>query len=400
MHFTLRRRFYLPTASSDQLADLAAACEPATFGVDQKDVYDESYRKAGKMNVEDFSINFSPERFGLVRQIKNELLGWKDEARDIELELYKLNVYGERNLFLPLTSMATDLNYSRFRFPGKDCFFKSHKDTPRSKGMFGSLVVILPVSHEGGELRLRHNEREIVYDAAKALKEKEEENDTFFAYIAFYSDVEHEVMKVTSGFRVTLTYNLYFITRPVPRYLPPGVQSALTDVVRALLEDPEFLPNGAHLGFGLKHQYPVGCSEDSDLSHIGEIIKGADGAIAQAWADCGLRMHIRIIYETNHCEKIMCSEVPCYIAEDECSSLVDQMEGTLLKGSHEDDEGLDLIWVTESTKNNRFETPYAAYGNESSLSYIYGNVALIVDVGPFGNRQGPPIDDEGKPESE
>jgi hypothetical protein len=30
------------------------------------------------------------------------------------------------------------------------------------------------------------------------------------AYIAFYRDVEHEVNMVTLGFRVTLTYNLYW----------------------------------------------------------------------------------------------------------------------------------------------------------------------------------------------
>ena len=29
-------------------------------------------------------------------------------------------------------------------------------------------------------------------------------------YVAFFSDVEHEVAPVISGHRVTLTYNLYF----------------------------------------------------------------------------------------------------------------------------------------------------------------------------------------------
>jgi len=30
------------------------------------------------------------------------------------------------------------------------------------------------------------------------------------SYAAFYGDVEHEVTEVKSGYRLTLTYNLYF----------------------------------------------------------------------------------------------------------------------------------------------------------------------------------------------
>jgi hypothetical protein len=37
---------------------LSDACQPATFGVNKEDVLDESYRKAGKMDVTDFATNF------------------------------------------------------------------------------------------------------------------------------------------------------------------------------------------------------------------------------------------------------------------------------------------------------------------------------------------------------
>jgi hypothetical protein len=40
---------------------------------------------------------------------------------------------------------------------------------------------------------------------------------TSIAYITFFSDVEHEVSEVTSGHRVTITYNLYFdVTKGAP----------------------------------------------------------------------------------------------------------------------------------------------------------------------------------------
>ncbi|KAF8878120.1 hypothetical protein CPB84DRAFT_1751976 [Gymnopilus junonius] len=36
------------------------------------------------------------------------------------------------------------------------------------------------------------------------------------AFVAFYNDIEHEVSVVTAGYRVTLTYNLYFADQPLP----------------------------------------------------------------------------------------------------------------------------------------------------------------------------------------
>src|SRR6201996_3395291 len=94
---------------------------------------------------------------------------------------------------------------------GKGSFFKSHKDTPRGEKMFGSLVIILPTKHEGGSLLLKHSSAHFHFDGASLLSPHLSEQGTqSFAYVAFYSDVEHEVAEVTSGHRVTITYNLYF----------------------------------------------------------------------------------------------------------------------------------------------------------------------------------------------
>lgn len=73
--------------------------------------------------------------------------------------------------------------------------------------MFGSLVVFFPTSYEGGSLIMRRNGEEWSFDAARELTKCEEPH---IAYVALYSDVEHEVSTVTSGYRVTVTYNLYF----------------------------------------------------------------------------------------------------------------------------------------------------------------------------------------------
>ena len=45
-------------------------------------------------------------------------------------------------------------------------FFKSHRDTPRSGTMFASLVVIFPIAHEGGALKIHHDGNEWTVDSA------------------------------------------------------------------------------------------------------------------------------------------------------------------------------------------------------------------------------------------
>jgi len=62
--------------------------------VNQDDVLDESYRKAGKLDRAYFASNFDLERSGLLNAMRSTLLEGHDEKKAIEAELYKLNVYG------------------------------------------------------------------------------------------------------------------------------------------------------------------------------------------------------------------------------------------------------------------------------------------------------------------
>ena len=80
-------------ATDEQLAALAEACQPASFGIAQKDVLDESYRKAGKLECADFATQFCPYT-SIVDKIKGALLQGRDST-NIDVEMYKLNVYGE-----------------------------------------------------------------------------------------------------------------------------------------------------------------------------------------------------------------------------------------------------------------------------------------------------------------
>lgn len=58
-------------------------------------VYDESYRKARKMDASDFAAKFDPEASGLLDLIWPDFLSDGGDAnKRVICELYKLNVYG------------------------------------------------------------------------------------------------------------------------------------------------------------------------------------------------------------------------------------------------------------------------------------------------------------------
>jgi hypothetical protein len=96
-------RINLSNASEADLQHLSDACQPATFGVNGEDVLDESYRKAGKMDVTDFATNFVVEDSGIMDIIRSELLEGHESNKAIKAELYKLNVYsGDRRYGLTL----------------------------------------------------------------------------------------------------------------------------------------------------------------------------------------------------------------------------------------------------------------------------------------------------------
>jgi len=106
-------------------------------------------------------------------------MGVQEEV--IKAELYKLLVYD----------------------PG--AFFLRHRDTEKSPGMFGTLVIVLPSEHAGGELVVSHGEKEVTVSLAN-------NEVSAIRFAAFYADCEHEVKPIVSGNRVCLIYNL--IRRP------------------------------------------------------------------------------------------------------------------------------------------------------------------------------------------
>ncbi|KAJ3032526.1 hypothetical protein HDU99_010921, partial [Rhizoclosmatium hyalinum] len=173
-------RMEFPLTDSTIINKLVEACSPASFGFKTETVLNPEYRQALKIDSSNFLTSFDVYRNGIVDLISKALVS----NAPVCAELHKLNVYG----------------------PGG--FFKPHVDTPLTKDMFGSLVVCLPAKFEGGILRVTKDELTKKFDWGPSCID-ENNGDQYVQWVAFFSDCPHDITPVTSGHRITLTYNLY-----------------------------------------------------------------------------------------------------------------------------------------------------------------------------------------------
>jgi len=149
----------------------------APYGRGEDTILDTSVRKTWQVPPDHVQISgksWQNTFNGILDEVKNSL-GCLDVA--VSAELYKLLIYDEGSFFLP------------------------HRDSEKSPGMFGTMIIALPSLHEGGQLIVYHKDNKAVIDLSGA-----EGSELKFG--AFYADCEHEVLPITKGYRVCLVYNL------------------------------------------------------------------------------------------------------------------------------------------------------------------------------------------------
>jgi predicted 2-oxoglutarate/Fe(II)-dependent dioxygenase YbiX len=228
-----------------QAARLIAVAERAPYGRGADTLVDTAVRRTWQIGADRVRIQGRHWQTMLDGVVERAAVGLGAGA-GVEAELYKLLVYDEGSFFL------------------------NHRDTEKAPGMFGTLIVALPSLHGGGELVIRHREREVSLDLRRSdLSE--------LAWAAFYADCVHEVLPITSGCRLVLVYNLRRKGRGrLPR--PPSYDkeaAALERVLRAWCNETakpdEDRP--LKLVYPLAHAYTP-----AELSFAA--LKGADAAAA------------------------------------------------------------------------------------------------------------------------
>ena len=248
-----------------QVQELIRQADRAPYGRGAETIVDTSVRKVWQLPPSKVRIGGKSweDSFRQILSTVKDGLGCVDAV--VSAELYKMLVYDAGG------------------------FFKAHRDTEKAEGMFGTLVVVLPSPHRGGELVIRHAGRAATVDLASP-----ETSELRFA--AFYADCEHEVKPVTDGNRVCLVYNLIQRQAGPKEGAPltaPLYDSETTDAANLLVE--AFAESGApaKLAWLLEHQY-----SPAELSFT--TLKNADAALVkvfrQAAERAGCAVHLGIVH--------------------------------------------------------------------------------------------------------
>ncbi|KXN86479.1 hypothetical protein AN958_10013 [Leucoagaricus sp. SymC.cos] len=337
----------LKSFSEEDITALINACDPAPFGRGTESVLDETYRRALKLDDGDFVWRFTPDSGKFVAELAQRLCPWDTFDNGIRAEPYKLNIYGQGG------------------------FFKAHQDTPRAENMFGSLVVVLPTYHQGGNLLLRHAGRQLDFNAPKML---ESSAPGTIAWVAFYSDVEHEVVEVTNGTRVSITFNLYFDSYRSPPVLPEGVlkvpENPFTVALREAFRDASFIRNHQYLGFGLQHEYPRE-PQSGVLWGIQRCFKGPDVFLYRVLIEVGLNPSVRYLYGGAYARSDFWVLLSIPVAgrdEDETGTSIYDMEESQLEHLMDSYDAAMVVWKPGVTEKIARRNRKSAYWNECYFS--------------------------------
>lgn len=216
---------------------LKGVCTQAPFGRGDETVVDESVRKTWELHSSKFKlVNPAwPTTMTMISKDAQEALG----MTTVSIEPYKLLLYEEGS------------------------FFKRHKDSEKVPGMIGTLVICLPSKHEGGDVLLSFGDkqRRLATSCTSAFD---------LTAMAWYSDVTHEITKLTSGYRLILLYN---IIQSGSHNASPTIMVSQQDALSITLTDlRKESPNTKRYLYPLEHKYTP-----SSLSV--RYIKGRDRAV-------------------------------------------------------------------------------------------------------------------------
>jgi 2OG-Fe(II) oxygenase superfamily len=196
-----RAKFPVTPAKARKLIGLG---KPARFGKGEETLTDPDVRDTWEIPTGLVTATWDPGTLRDVLATVKEDLGLPSAA-ELTADLHSLLVYEPNQFFL------------------------KHQDTEKSDDMIGTLVVTLPSTYGGGDLMVGQGEEWKAYPGSRNA----------LSLVAFYADCQHEVLKIKSGYRVILTYNLLLhgdtTTRPEG---DAGTIEELADLLREHFTTP------------------------------------------------------------------------------------------------------------------------------------------------------------------
>ena len=243
------------------------------------------------MDNSNFSTCLDIVNTGILKGLHSTLMQG-NKNKKIQPEMYKLNVYGEYDSEI-VDHERENLRATHLKVLAP--FSKHTRILPmvRTCSVHSSSFSLLATKVEpfNSVIRVKNG----TFDSAAITSMQKVPS---IAYVAFYSDVEHEVSMVTSGYRVTMTYNLYFDdtkSNPSHSWMKED-ELALHTSLSTLLDHRDFLPDSRYLGFSLEFMYPVA---RGSIKRLINSLKGSDAMIKLVLDQLDLQPQVKIIYRDN-----------------------------------------------------------------------------------------------------
>ncbi len=237
-------RIAFPVLPQQSLSIIETVAEKAPYGKGAETLVDEAVRKVWQITPDKITLQGAKWDKSTQKLLDRVGEGFGLNKDSFTMELYKLLVYDEGG------------------------FFVAHRDSEKAKGMFGTLVVTLPSEHEGGELIVRHGGVEQVFNLNCYDTEE-------ICYAAFYTDCEHEVLPVKSGYRICLIYNLIASKGiQIAKPMIPNNEKQIEAVTKILKSWNQRNEAPKKLAYILSHHYT-----QASLSF--DALKGEDAAVVE-----------------------------------------------------------------------------------------------------------------------
>ena len=228
-----------------QVRALINSAERAPYGKGTDTLVDTSVRDCWQIDGKSVDMDGAMWDDTFSRILDEAATGLGCPGERLEAKLYKLLVYE----------------------PGG--FFAAHRDTEKTSGMIATLTISLPTEGVGGELSVRHQDREVVIDM-----NADEPSELVFA--AFYADCTHETQPVRTGHRLSLVFNLclHHDDTETPRQAPDHTVE-VESIVQHLIHWRDSEQPSDKLVWLLEHDY-----SEAGLSF--DTLKNTDDAWARA----------------------------------------------------------------------------------------------------------------------
>ncbi|KAF8578575.1 hypothetical protein K439DRAFT_1663658 [Ramaria rubella] len=390
----------LPSTDLDAITKLIDACAPSSHGRGGETVYDESYRLARELPQGGFSLTTEILSESDVLASISPLTSSRAPNEGLVARLYKLNAYATGG------------------------FFKPHRDTPKSDRHIGTLVVVLPIPFEGGALLVSHGGKQVQFDWSKSKPGLGAQDKVSLPWAFLFSDVEHEVLPVTSGTRVTLAYDIFTSEGAQLMGLSrmDGATVPLYADLENALNNKDFLPQGGKVGVALSHAYPVKTHGTSNA--FASLLKGSDAVLHCVLSALHVPMEILAVYwcddedsyytSRRHANKdavgvpddgfgatrianrrpwfsfrfrptpqVLYTSIP--VQPREYQIRWEDGPTAFLKTEYNACIATDIIWVRKPADDTfSHSAHYIAYGNEAEQATVYAAAAFIIDIPAIG----------------